>query len=323
MPSAKQKIDTLKTAHQEDLTIALDRLQEAETDPKFTPRRFDRHIYNPPLPVHIEMTQPGGIAATFVVRPVDLCDDGIGFLHGGYVHPGTKAKVHLVTSDGEIVAVHGKVVHCRCLHGRIHFVGLQFDKLIDANLILGWHSAVEIPEAPVKILGNLDRGVIATAMQRLQWLAMLPVPDDDLVELLKSLTALLRGEQTVLSADVLLANESIVVLDEGGRILAVNISWLDFAARNGYRGQAFVGSDYMAKVVEAAAVSEDARQTLAGMRDVLADKIPGFTYAYPCPSKDGNYWYQLRLELNKIGRKRTILAIHRKLDTPNADEALQ
>jgi|GEM_PF-2498209 len=320
MPSAKQKIDTLKSAHQEDLTIALDRLQEPCADTKNSSRAFDRHIYNPPLPVNVEMTQPGGIPATFVVRPVDLCDDGIGILHGGYVHPGTKAKVHLVTSDGEIVAVHGKVAHCRCLHGRIHFVGLQFDKLIDANLILGLQSAEEIPEAPVKVLGKLDRGVLATAMERLQWLAMLPVPDDDLIEMLKSLTALFRGEQTVLTADVLLANESIVVLDEEGRILAVNLSWLEFAARNCYSGSAFVGSDYMAKVLEAADVSEDARKTLAGMREVLDGKSSGFTYAYPCASSDGKSWYQLRMELNKVGRKRTVLAIHRKLDAPLEDE---
>ena len=319
MSSTTQQIDTLKSAQRADITTALDRLHESEPRGGGGGRAHDRHVYNPPLPIHIEMTQPGGVAAIFVVRPVDLCDDGIGFLHGGYVHQGTKAMVRLVTHDGETLAVNGKVAHCRCLHGRIHFAGMQFDKPIDANLILGLDDAEQIPETPLQLFGKIDRGMLAGAMERMTWLAALPVPDADLVELLKSITALFRGEQTVLSSDVLLAHESIVVLDKEGRILAVNFSWLEFAARNGYRGSAFVGHDYMADLLKAAGVSNDAQQTLDGMRQVLSGDASGFTYAYPCASNDGKNWYQLRLELNKVGGKRTVLAIHRRLDAPLDD----
>ena len=167
------------------------------------------------------------------------------------------------------------MAHCRCLHGRIHFVGLQFDKLIDAKLILGLEDVSQAPESSFQLFGKMDRGLLTAAMERMAWLAALPVPDADLVALLKAITAIFRGEPTPLTPDVLLANESIVVLDEEGRILAVNFKWLEFAARNSYQGGAFVGYDYMADVVQAAAVSEDAKKTLDGMRRVLTGRIDG------------------------------------------------
>ena len=92
MSSTKQQFDTLKSAPREDLSLALGRLEESDRCGGNNMRLFDRHVYNPPKPLHIEMTQPGGGAANFVVRPVDLCDDGVGFLHGGFVHQGHQGE---------------------------------------------------------------------------------------------------------------------------------------------------------------------------------------------------------------------------------------
>lgn len=67
----------------------------------------------------------------YQVRPIDLSELGMGFLHGSFVHPGTPTLALIKNLDGEFEQIAGRVAHCRLIEGRIHAVGMEFDRIID------------------------------------------------------------------------------------------------------------------------------------------------------------------------------------------------
>ncbi len=69
----------------------------------------------------------------FWVRPRNISKGGISVLHGCFLYPDTPCIATLVTIDGESVLAPGIVVHCRCVHGRVHEVALKFAQPIDVS----------------------------------------------------------------------------------------------------------------------------------------------------------------------------------------------
>ena len=64
----------------------------------------------------------------------NICDSGLGLLHGTYVHPGTPCLAQLITPYGTWNDVVGTVVHCRYIEANIHACGIHFLRRLDPSL---------------------------------------------------------------------------------------------------------------------------------------------------------------------------------------------
>lgn len=80
---------------------------------------------------------PGGGIGRFLVCSRNLSAGGIGFIHGGFLHPGTECRLLLRRHDGSPMALAGQIAHCRHLSGRHHEIGIQFSEKIDPEGVLG------------------------------------------------------------------------------------------------------------------------------------------------------------------------------------------
>jgi len=83
--------------------------------------------------VPIRVQYPNGSNADFLVRPRDISSQGLGFLHGTFLYPGTVCTIVLRTLNGQAIPIDGKVVRCDCIQGRVHEIGVQFNQLIDIS----------------------------------------------------------------------------------------------------------------------------------------------------------------------------------------------
>jgi DNA-binding CsgD family transcriptional regulator len=90
---------------------------------------------------------------------------------------------------------------------------------------------------------------------------------------------------------------SAAILDNSGRILAVNDTWIEFARANGLcLPNEGVGADYLQYCADSQ-FKADLKAFLAGRRDLL-------TLVYPCHSPSGKRWFSLigvPLSLGKPG----------------------
>lgn len=74
---------------------------------------------------------PGGGVSRLLVCARNLSSGGMSFLHGGFLHPGSRCKVSLLQTDGKITTHAGTIVSCRHIERTLHEVGVVFDKRID------------------------------------------------------------------------------------------------------------------------------------------------------------------------------------------------
>lgn len=87
---------------------------------------------------------------------------------------------------------------------------------------------------------------------------------------------------------------NIAVLDDDGRIIHVNDSWISFAHENGVVDSVpEEGTDYLA--VTDADPSESASDAAAGIRQVLGGEMDTFELTYPCHSPDEKRWFTMRV----------------------------
>ncbi len=106
----------------------LDSLDNQEDNPppssrvdKRFPLRLKRCV------IHIK--QPGDAStSTYLVHTRNISKSGVAFLHGGYLHGGTRITIQLITTRGSWSDVEGEVVRCRFVEGRIHEVGARFER---------------------------------------------------------------------------------------------------------------------------------------------------------------------------------------------------
>jgi CheY-like chemotaxis protein len=129
----QQPVRTIRLDH-ERIAEILDRLDQAcrEVDQDMRSARRFPYRYKA-LVVH--MQQPGASAPEpYLVPTRDIAEGGASFLHGGYVHTGTRCLVQLITTAGTWTNVVATVARCRHVGGTVHEVGLKFDHEIDAAL---------------------------------------------------------------------------------------------------------------------------------------------------------------------------------------------
>jgi hypothetical protein len=130
-PNSPPYVDPLRLAG-DKWDPTLDALVAQHTaHPDANHRRHARAVYNTVEALYLEVQHPGGTAGHFLVKPRDISRSGLGFLHGGFLYPGTRCTITLALGDGRMVRVRASVRHCTLLRGRVHFVGVQFEEVID------------------------------------------------------------------------------------------------------------------------------------------------------------------------------------------------
>jgi len=92
-------------------------------------------------------------------------------------------------------------------------------------------------------------------------------------------------------------SQNICVLDDAGRIIAVNRRWRDFAAANGFMSEDYgLGQNYL-EVCDAAVGPgrEDAATVAAGIRSVAKCEARSFSFAYGCDAPGEERWFRFRV----------------------------
>jgi len=93
-------------------------------------KRFPYRVASMP----IRMQQPGSpTAAHYLVHTRNISAGGLAFLHGGFVHIGSKVLAQPVRQDGMWSDILGRVVSCRYLERGIHEVCVKFEQPIDPS----------------------------------------------------------------------------------------------------------------------------------------------------------------------------------------------
>jgi hypothetical protein len=131
--TSQEFVDTLRITKREWLTLLSQLEREATQRIGQEKRRDQRKRYRAMTAMLIQMVHPGGSRITYLVRSRNLSRSGFGFLHGGYLHSNTRCNLTLTAHDGTPRPVAGKVVRCRHLQGKVHEVGIKFDKPININ----------------------------------------------------------------------------------------------------------------------------------------------------------------------------------------------
>lgn len=128
---------TIRTVRLDDEAVTdifdkLDANDAADTNASGN-RKATRYRYRMKSVV-IHMQQPGaGTPIQYSVPTRDLSAIGLSFLHGGFVHPGTKCLVQLITSHGTWSNTLGKVADSVLVEGATHLVWLEFNTPIDPS----------------------------------------------------------------------------------------------------------------------------------------------------------------------------------------------
>jgi hypothetical protein len=126
---ARRYVDTLAITREQWLAL----LDEIDASRREAPacanrRRMNRAPCREVLAVFLDLEHPSGAKSTFLVRPRDISKTGLGFIHGAYIHPTSKAELMLVLPDRELLRKRGSVARCRHIRGKVHEVGVAFDE---------------------------------------------------------------------------------------------------------------------------------------------------------------------------------------------------
>lgn len=144
--------------------------------------RFERNA------VKFYIYHPGGSAScksAFVYR---INTHVAAILHRGYIHPGTRCEVDLVSLDNDAVLVRATIVQCRHLTGLIHDSLVEFEERLDLRRFVKWTpelaALVAETEKPRPLRGRVlhiepstsERALFASRLSNTQ-LRLTAVPD--------------------------------------------------------------------------------------------------------------------------------------------------
>lgn len=102
----------------------------------------------------------------------------------------------------------------------------------------------------------------------------------------------------------------LCVIDEEGRIVAVNRAWREFAAANGGHPARVSRSNYLAVCDAASASSEIARAAGEGIRAVLRSELGEFGLEYPCHSPEQQRWFAMRATRRSLAGRTGAVIVH-------------
>ncbi len=115
----------------------------------------------------------------------------------------------------------------------------------------------------------------------------------------------------------------VCLLDEMGRIIAVNRSWSDFAREKGFPGGTrFESLDYFSVCQSAFGTCPEADSAAAGIRAVIRGELPRFTMEFSCDSPARKRWFEATVTpLRWDGRSCTVVAHSEVTSRKAAQEA--
>jgi hypothetical protein len=143
------------------------------------------------------------------------------------------------------------------------------------------------------VIDRVPRSISAEQLEALQSLGRQVV---NLLEL-RRVTAASRAAEAFARSTVDALSAHIAILDDQGKIIAVNRAWQDYGAKNPPSPSNFaVGANYLA-VCEAAIgpCSKDSLAMASGIRAVLRREKDEFTLEYPCHSPTEASWFVARV----------------------------
>ena len=133
---------------------------------------------------------------------------------------------------------------------------------------------------------------------------------NDISERKRMERSLLENQQFVQSVVDSLA-ASIAIVDQEGRIVAVNERWRNFAAQNGAVPSAVSeGANYLAACGAGARAEADIAAITEGLRDMLAGRRRDFRHEYACHSPDEQRWFSLRATRFPEGSQHRVVVAH-------------
>lgn len=197
MPEKRQCVDSLRLSDKEHaaLLAQLERDAAGRHTPDLRHSTRYRYTVREGLVYVLE-----GCNTNFLVRPRNLSNGGCSVLHGSFVYPGTGCTIVLRMLDNRSVLTPGRVVRCRCVRGRVHEIGIQFDRGIDIDDFVEVDDALELgPEETESessaTLGYAPERIIALARQ-LQELAVVESPALHLKRKLEQMLAVLECDES-------------------------------------------------------------------------------------------------------------------------------
>ncbi len=116
----------------------LDCVQAAASEdvgPDDNRRQDDRFTYRPGH-ISIAVEQPRGGTTFLSVSPRNISAGGVAFLHGGFLHTGSRCTLRLGPQHKETKGITGEIVNCRHVQGLLHEVSVKFDRAIDPSLFV-------------------------------------------------------------------------------------------------------------------------------------------------------------------------------------------
>jgi hypothetical protein len=125
-----QKVDSLRL-QDKDVGVLLSYLDAQKQSKDKGTRKFERFTYRSGAAIVLTIEQFDSSQRSYLVRPRNLSEGGLGFIHGTFVYPGSKAVVSLFNREGEQVSIPGKIVRCRHVRAHIHELGMKFDEPVD------------------------------------------------------------------------------------------------------------------------------------------------------------------------------------------------
>ena len=114
-----------------DLEMILNRLDELPPEREASRRQHKRFPFRIKS-CALNIQQPGSSSMdSFIVHTRNLSARGMSFLHGGFVHIGSKCLVQLITTHGSWSDIKGVVMNCRYIEQGVHEVCMMFDSEIE------------------------------------------------------------------------------------------------------------------------------------------------------------------------------------------------
>jgi CheY-like chemotaxis protein len=156
---AKPNQDLSKTSIAPDHAAVMDAMDEAAEaaaghDPSPRAKKRSRRMsYRQQINCSIQ--HPGGGIATFAVSSRNLSQGGMAFLCNAFIHPGSQCTMALVTPQRQQVTAVGKIVHCHLVRGRIHEIGVKFNRPINLGSFIAADVIPQSQVVPAELQGRL------------------------------------------------------------------------------------------------------------------------------------------------------------------------
>ncbi|MFH1419480.1 MAG: response regulator [Planctomycetota bacterium] len=114
-----------------DIDAVMEKLDAAATPQAASKRHAERFAFRiKGCVVHMQM--PGSAGPTpYLVPTRDISATGLSFLHGGFIYPGTRCVVQLISMHGAWENATATVMRCDYIEEMLHEVGIAFDTPID------------------------------------------------------------------------------------------------------------------------------------------------------------------------------------------------